>query len=116
MGIKFKWGLSAPARPQLLGGCSEQPQPHVSAPGKQKLLPPHRWRQHLPQLAKIKLYLWKRRPEPGRPPPDSPAIHLQTGYHGDSILPGRCVPAPLCPKLLELAATRPGDRPAGLVP
>lgn len=131
MGVKFEWGLSAPAHPQFPGGCSDQPQPHVSILGKKKLLPPRRWRQHLPQLAKIKLLSLEkaagagqsspRQPcHPSTPNPAEPA-RPTAGYHRDSILPGKCVPAPLCPKLLELAATHPGlqdpgDSPAGLVP
>lgn len=96
--------------PSSQGEAVSSPSPTCVHTGKKSLLPLHKWRQRLPQLAKIKLLslekaagagqISPRRPcHPSTPRAAEPA-HPTAGYHGDSIPPGKCVLAPLCPLLL----------------
>lgn len=97
------WGLSSGGGclpiPSSRGNAVSSPSPAGVHTGQEELLPPHRWRQHLPQLAKIKLLSLEKAAGAGQSSPRQPC-HPSTpkaaeparptaGHHGGSILPGK---------------------------
>lgn len=115
MGIQ--WGC-LPLPIPIPGGCSEQPQPHMCPQWARRSCCHHTGGgSTFPSWLKSSFYLgkdgWSRADLPQTALPSIP----RPGTTGaPSILPGKSVPAPPCPKLLELSVTHPGLRGPGAAP